>query len=80
MVTALWGADGLDDVAEWVEAFGLTFPVLHDQDDQVFTLYAETTDRPQYFLLDRELTVVGQYVGRDGHEEAKAATAALLAQ
>ncbi|MAI79379.1 MAG: hypothetical protein CL917_10595 [Deltaproteobacteria bacterium] len=54
--------ESTEDVAEFQERMGLTFPILLDPSQVTSTLY-QTTGFPESFLIDQEGRIVERYVG-----------------
>ena len=54
--------ESTEDVAEFQERMGLTFPILLDSSQVTSTLY-QTTGFPESFLIDQEGRIVERYVG-----------------
>ena len=77
VITAL-RADSQDETALWVDELGLTFPVLYDADEIAWDAWRTGVGRPQYIVIDQDLTRVGEGQGRDGHEEMEALALELL--
>jgi cytochrome c biogenesis protein CcmG, thiol:disulfide interchange protein DsbE len=49
-------------VNKFVQEYGLTFPVLHDQDGSIRQIY-QTTGVPESFVIDRDGVIVKKVIG-----------------
>ena len=77
VITALVETESRDQLEEWVDAFGITFPVGGDYDRSVFKTYKVKNSRPQYAIVTRDFTVD---LVTTVHSEAEARVLELLAE
>lgn len=64
MITALDG-DNPDDLMGWADDFGLTHPVVGDQDGEFFWSFSRYSAWPMVVLIDRGMVItsVDEYAG-----------------
>ena len=80
MATVLADTTSPNDVDLWHTLTGVTFTVLQDDGNVISTEYMDDSGRPQYIVLDRDLTVVYRGVSARGHAEATEMIEKLLAE
>jgi thiol-disulfide isomerase/thioredoxin len=57
-----WG-EGRDAVADWVERYGITYPILLDPGLTTYYDWADTEGLPRHYFIGAEGTVVREIVG-----------------
>ena len=77
-VVALNAISELSDLDLWAEEFGATHPLLSDIDREVWDQYAGPGGRPQYIVLDRDMTIMFKGAGISDHSAADAVVLDLL--
>lgn len=67
-----YGSIDVAECAEWADYFGLSFPVLADTTQAVYSEYKLTDNgRPLYVLIDRSMYVQYRGTGSRGHSDAE---------
>ncbi len=57
-----WG-EGADAVADWIERYGITYPVLLDSGLETYYRWADNDGLPRHYFIGLEGTVVREIVG-----------------
>ena len=62
----------IEDLSTWAEEIGGDTVILLDEGEQIYNLYKKDNARPQYIVIDRDMTVVykasmpdGRYTSQD---------------
>ena len=68
------------DLITWGESYGNDVIILNDADNEVWEQYRSDMYKPQYIVIDRDLTVIFKGVGPDAVDAAESTVLELIAQ
>ncbi len=80
VVTILADTTSIDDLEIWHKLTGVTFTVLQDEGNLISSEYMDDGGRPQFIVIDRDLTILYRGQGNQGHAEAVQLMEKLLAE